>query len=54
MKDLGIGIIAFNRFKKIKNLINSIKKNKNFNKYNYYILLEKHFLKKDLSENKKI
>ena len=44
MKDLGIGIIAFNRFKKIKN----------FNKYNYYILLEKHFLKKDLSENKKI
>lgn len=54
MKDIGIGIIAFNRFKKIKKLVNSIKKNKNFNKHNYYILLDKNLHKKDYSENNKI
>ena len=54
MNDLGIGIIAFNRFNKIKNLINSIKKNKNFNKHIYYILLEKNLHEKDYNENNKI
>ena len=49
MKKIGIGIIAFNRYDKIKNLIKSIKKNKNFDVFNYYILLEKNIYDKDFA-----
>ena len=54
MKKIGIGIIAFNRYDKIKNLIKSIKKNKNFDVFNYYILLEKNIYDKDFANNNKI